>query len=387
MHASAVCPQVSLLTNIMHCGYCGHSCVMVDDTEVCKVGICEYDVTYGQVSTVAGDGDTLNPTSSENVPARNSPLPMPLRVAAHNDALYVVANGANCVQRIDLVTSVVTTVAGVCNITANGTDVVIQEGLGATIVPSIFGPVAVAVDKNGSSLYITDENRISKVDLATGLLTTVHDNTNNYTACALALGPDNHLYWADCNSTAGKLDLANPANWTVIAGNATGIDADGILATEAHLSAPYGIAIDAFGNVFIADVLDHKVRLVNATGYISTIAGTGADGYDANEHTAKCAQLNGPNDVAVDDAGTLYIADTKNQLVRRVPQAAELGPSASIYDLAGKPSDPGYVDGTQMTQLSLPYGLCFSPWRGGSVFVADVGNNRVRKIAVVHADG
>ena len=105
---------------------------------------------------------------------------------------------------------------------------------------------------------------------------------------------------------------------TTIAGSGAEDD-EGQPATEAFLTSPRGVAVDDHGNVYIADTENHRIRKVDAeSGVITTIAGTGEEGYGGDEGPATEAKLNWPTGVAVDDAGNVYIADRNNERVRRV---------------------------------------------------------------------
>ncbi|MEK7474689.1 MAG: kelch repeat-containing protein [Candidatus Coatesbacteria bacterium] len=157
-----------------------------------------------------------------------------------------------------------------------------------------------------------------------------------------------------------------------------GYAGDGMSATVAEISTANGVAVDAAGNVFIADTDNNRVRRVDAvTGTITTVAGTGLCCYNGDNISATAARLSGPYGVAVDLAGNLYIADTTNNRIREVSAATGL-----ITTLAGT-SIPGF-NGDNMSataaRLSGPYGVAVDG--SGNVFIADTGNNRVRRVDV-----
>ena len=143
---------------------------------------------------------------------------------------------------------------------------------GPATAAELNSPTGVAVDAAGD-LFIADSgnNRIREVNLATGMITTV-------------------------------------------AGNGTGgYSGDGGPATAAELDYPEGVAVDAAGDLFIADSDNNRVREVNlSTGMITTVAGNGTDGYSGDNGPATAAELNYPEGIAVDAAGDLFIADTDN---------------------------------------------------------------------------
>jgi sugar lactone lactonase YvrE len=105
----------------------------------------------------------------------------------------------------------------------------------------------------------------------------------------------------------------------VIAGTGTaGFSGDGGPAAKAHLNVPYGLAVDARGNLYVADRNNNRVRRIDRHGIITTFAGTGAPGFSGDGGSAKAAKLNSPVGLAIDTAGNLYIADSGNNRVRRV---------------------------------------------------------------------
>ena len=143
---------------------------------------------------------------------------------------------------------------------------------------------------------------------------------------------------------------------TTFAGGGSG--GDGGPAVEARLNRPTKAAFDRAGNLFIADSLNHRVRRVDATGTITTVAGTGEKGYSGDGGPAVHARLNQPSDVAVDGAGNLFIAETGNHSVRRV--------------------EPDGTITTVTTELYYPRGLAVDG--AGNVFIADTDNHRIRQV-------
>ncbi len=152
-------------------------------------------------------------------------------------------------------------------------------------------------------------------------------------------------------------------------------------ATSAQLAAPSGIALDASGNLFIADSGNNRVRMINPKGVITTVAGNGTAGFSGDSGAATSAQLNGPVGVAVDAAGNLYIADVTNYLVRKVSNGV-------ITTVAGNGTGGFSGDGGPATsaQIYNPYelkvdainNLCVDA--AGNLYIADSGNNRVREV-------
>src|SRR5262245_15431782 len=162
---------------------------------------------------------------------------------------------------------------------------------------------------------------------------------------------------------------------TIAGGGALGNGGDGGQAINAELNEPRGLAIDAMGNVYIADSLNHRVRRVTPAGVISTIAGTGVEGFGGDGGQATAARLNYPLGLAVDLAGSLYIADSGNHRVRKVDAQTGL-----IITIAGT-GQTGFIgenDAATQARLSSPVALAFDA--AGNLHIADRDNNRVRKI-------
>ena len=183
-------------------------------------------------------------------------------------------------------------------------------------------------------------------------------------------------YFSDIGNNVVWMVDAQTGIITVVAGNhSKGYSGDGQLATSAQLNNPFGIALDAAGDLYIADQYNNVIREVNAsTGIISTIAGTGKAGWGGTGGLATAAQLTNPTSVALDSAGNVYIADTSDHLVRKVTVATGI-----ITTVAG---NGGYYsgDGGPATSagVPLPQGLAFDS--AGNLYIFD-GSNRIRKVA------
>ena len=154
-----------------------------------------------------------------------------------------------------------------------------------------------------------------------------------------------------------------------------GFGGDGGPATEAQLNHPAGLTVDAAGNVYVADTDNHRVRRIGLGGRIETFAGTGARGYDGDGGPATEHRLNHPFDVAADASGSVYVADVSNRRIRRIAQDGTIETFAGT-GTAGDSGDGGAATDAQIDQ---PAGLAVSS--AGYVFVADWGKHRVRRIA------
>ena len=165
--------------------------------------------------------------------------------------------------------------------------------------------------------------------------------------------------------------IVTPADWDQHSGTFTG---DSGPAVEARLYAPKGVAVDAAGNLYIADVGNHRIRRVDPSGIITTIAGIGERGFAGDGGPAIEARLYAPKGVAVDAAGNLYIADTRNQRIRRVD------PSGIITTIAGtgERSFAGDDGPAVEARLDHPFGVAVDA--AGNLYIADTFNQRIRRV-------
>lgn len=277
---------------------------------------------------------------------------------------------------------IITTVAG------NGTPDFCGDGGPATDA-CLYYPRGVAVDGKGN-LFIADTGnaRVRRVDLAAGIITTVVGNGTPYfcgdggpatSACldprGVALDVDGNLFIADgFNDRIRRVDAAS-GTITTVAGGADGFCGDGGPATSACLRAPYAVAVDTGGNLFIVDTYNRRIRRVDgATGVITTVAGNGEIHFCGDGGPATSACLYTPEGVAVDVKGNLFIGDTLNWRVRGVDAATQI-----ITTLAG--GTWGFCgDGGPATEACMrgPRGVAVDV--SGNLFIADTFNSRVRLV-------
>ena len=182
---------------------------------------------------------------------------------------------------------------------------------------------------------------------------------------------------------------AQPAdNWIIetVAGTGStgefggGFGGDGGPATAARLNIPAGVALDGAGNLYIADVWNHRIRKVDSAGTITTVAGNGREGYSGDGGPAVAAQLNRPFGVALDAAGNLYIADAWNHRIRKVDSAGTIttvaGSGRSGFGSMGGYSGDGGA--AVAAQLYSPTGVALDG--SGNLYIADLINHRIRKV-------
>ena len=160
---------------------------------------------------------------------------------------------------------------------------------------------------------------------------------------------------------------------TVAGNGSAGFSGDKASAVAAQIDTVYGVAVDAHGNIYVADSRNHRVREI-ANGIITTVAGTGAEGYSGDGLQATSAQLSFPRAVAVDAAGNLYIADTGNCRIRKVTTAGV------ISTIAGDGTANYSGDGGSASAAELSYPEALALDSAGNLYVADSWNYRVREI-------
>jgi sugar lactone lactonase YvrE len=239
-------------------------------------------------------------------------------------------------------------------------------------------PSAVAADAQGN-VYIADYGNsvIRRVD-STGAITTfltTFSSTSSQNASATGLITDavGNLYASDGTWAIWKITPS--ASTTIVAGvqGSLGYNGDGIPAIQAWLFSPSGLAIDSIGNLYISDLSNQRIRKVDPSGTISTVAGTGTAGFSGDGGPATSAMVSFPEDVAVDATGNLYIADRVNYRIRRVNL------SGVITTLAGSNGFGYNGDGLPALKTNIfPMGVVVGP--DGVVYFADSGSFRVRKI-------
>ena len=331
--------------------------------------------TVGLISTIAGNG-TSGFSGDGGLATAASFDAWSLAVDVSGN-LYITDPRNHRVRKVNTA-GIISTVAG------DGGDIFGGDGGPATATSVV--PVDISVDPGGN-LYLADASyRVRKVN-GDGIITTIACNgTSGFTgdggpataaSCApyrVARDSAGNLYVADGSSRRiRKVSAAGII--TTVAGRGTGQSSgDGGPATLAELIQPLSVAVDPGGNVYIADGGSNRILKVNTTGIISTIAGNGKRGFNGDGGPATSASLYYPSGVAVDPAGNVYIADAGNLRIRKVDTAG------IITTIAGNGKEGFSGDGGPATsaELSFPVGVAVDP--AGNVYIADEGSNRIRKV-------
>ncbi len=360
------------------------------------------------ITTVAGNQALGRGYSGDGGPATDAQMNRPYAVAvAENGRYYIADDWNNCIRMVDT-DGTITTVAGLGGEQNDGFS---GDG-GPATGAMLYYPHGVAVD-SGGNIYIADMQN-SRIRMVAGadmsrygipmtagnIYTVAGTGTSGYSGdgsaavsadinkpFGITLDSSGNLYIADTyNHCIRKVDAGGTI--TTAAGNGMqGFSGDGGTATAAKLQNPYAVTVDGDGNLFIADATNSRIRMVAASdqtrygiamteGYIYTVAGNGTNGYSGDGGPAIAAQLSYPDGLALDSDGNLYIAESYNNCIRKVDT------NGIITTIAGQgPFFPGYTgDGSLAgdAKLNGPRGVTVDS--DGNIFIADSGNNVIRKI-------
>ncbi len=337
-------------------------------------------VTTAQViATVAGNGILGNTGDGGAATAARISDPHG-GVFDNSGNLYIVEGTGHEIRKVDAVTGIITTVAG--------TGAAIYNGDWIPATTAHIGPNAVAVDTAGN-LYISDSARIRRIDRVTGIITTIAGGGSTPVGDGLpATAASIYPPWGLCFDKLGNLYFGETIGYrlrkintsgilsTVVGNGILGFSGDNGPATAAQCGQAFGVCVDNVGNIYFADAgaPNYRIRKIDTSGIITTVAGTGVSSYSGDLIPATTAHI-GPLDVKVDANNNLYIADISNDRIRKVDAISGIISTIAGTGVNGYNGDNILADTAKIyTAGGLAIDAC------GRVYFGDVGNNRFRKV-------
>ena len=317
------------------------------------------------IRTVAGTIDV-----AEGIAATSARLFDPHDVAIDSDGnVYVTDSFNHRVRKIDM-SGTITTVAG------TGERGFAGDG-GLATEAEFDTPKGIAVNHLGE-IYVVDSGnrRVRRIDPAGGI-SSVAIRSRLLQPHGIDVDAAGNLFVSNESVRDHVVWRISPdGTGTILAGmprTRRGF-ADGATAQEARLNYPRGLALDAAGNVYVADRLNHRVRKIDLSGAVTTIAGTGQRGHAGDGGPAVEAEISSPSGVDVDAEGNVYVSDTTNSRIRRIN-------AEGIIDTIAGTSRQGFLgDGGPAEEASIFHPMGIAVNRSGEVFFAETGNDRIRKI-------
>ncbi len=261
----------------------------------------------------------------------------------------------------------------------------------------LYNPAGIATNNNGTAYFSdTYENVVASIAGSTDAVVAGSfegygesgdggpaTSATLYSPAGLAVDAEGDLFIADTGDNVVR-EVTPSGNIELLAGDGTaGYSGDGGPAVDAELDGPEAVAVDASGDVFIADSKNNVVREVSPSGLISTFAGDGTAGYSGDYGPAVDAELDDPCGVAVDSSGNVYIADSANNVVRRVGTGGTITTVAGDYSAYAAngyvATDSGDGGPAIQAQLNDPEGITLD--QAGDLFIADTYNNAIREVS------
>ena len=338
----------------------------------------------GIITTIAGTGE--RGYAGDGGPAAEALLSEPFMCAFDAGGNLYVAEAMNhCVRRVDAATGAIATIAG--------TGVEGYSGDGGPATEATFNqPYSLQVDSNGD-VYVVDRLNyvIRKVDAATGIISTVtgtgksgYGGDGGPGTAAQFREPNDcfldgrgGLLIADVqDQRIRRLDLATGVITTFAGSGAKERSGDGLPATQAGILGARAVCTDSAGNTYIAEREGNGIRKVDASGIMSTLAGTGEFGYGGDGSPAFISTWGGPKAIRCDRDGNLLVVDTENHAIRRIDAT-----TSHVLTIAGGRLGAGGDDGpAHEAAMDRPHGCDVDA--NGNIYVADSNNHRVRVVGV-----
>jgi sugar lactone lactonase YvrE len=338
-------------------------------------------VPAGRVVQIAG-----GPDDGSHVAARAAGLHEPFGVAIDRTGnLFIVEERGNRVSKVDRA-GMISAFAGT-GTKGDGGDA------GPAVQALLANPHHVAfVPGNLDDLLIADtiNARVRRVSAATGVITTVAGSAKGFAGdggpalqaqfahvfCMAFDKRGEKMYLADLgNKRIRSVDLRTGVTATVAGNGEKGIPTDGAVAVEAPLFDPRAVAVDSQGNVYVLERNGHALRVVDTTGKIRTVAGTGQPGFSGDGGDALLATMNGPKFLSVDHNDDVLIVDTENHAIRKYqPRDRKMVRVAGT----GAKGDAGLGGPPEGVAMNRPHGVYED--EKGALYIADSSNHRVIKV-------
>lgn len=336
------------------------------------------------ITTVAGLG--IPGFSGDGGSAINAQFNNPISVALDAAGnLYVADLYNNRIRKIMISTGVMTTIAG------DGTAGFSGDG-GPALTATMNNPGDICVDPSGNIYFMDNQNfRIRKIDPVTGIITTVVGNGQaNYageTTTATNAGiyypggiavDATHLYFSlTAHPRICKVNLATGIISTIGGTGVAGFSGDGGSATSANFNFPTGMAVSTTGEVYVADYLNNRIRKISSTGIVTTVAGNGTAAFAGDGGQATIASINLPTGVSVDPAGNIFIADRNNYRIRKVTAASGVITTVAGSGNYGYGGDGGSAI-SPCVKMADPHKVRSDA--AGNLYISDQSNARIRKV-------